>query len=182
MRVFFCNGNKLKLGLALICLLVFGIIATALWPQGILSAASEQQRLVPIYEVETYKPLVAISFDASWGAEHTEDILDTLDEYGVKGTFFLVNIWLEDYPEMAAQIAERGHEIGLHSTTHPHFTELSEEQILSELSDNYAMIQEVTGYTPTLFRPPFGDYNNQVVELVNASGYDCIQWSVDKMV
>ena len=83
---------------------------------------------------------------------------------------------------MAAQIAERGHEIGLHSTTHPHFTELSEEQILSELSDNYAMIQEVTGYTPTLFRPPFGDYNNQVVELVNASGYDCIQWSVDKMV
>ena len=68
MRVFFCNGNKLKLGLALICLLVFGIIATALWPQGILSAASEQQRLVPIYEVETDKPLVAISFDASWGA------------------------------------------------------------------------------------------------------------------
>ena len=83
---------------------------------------------------------------------------------------------------MAAEIARRGHEIGLHSTTHPRFSELSKEQILSELSDNCAMIQDVTGYTPTLFRPPFGDYNNQVVELVNSSGYDCIQWSVDRMV
>ena len=181
MRVFFCSGKKIKLGVALTCLLVFGLVATAIWPHGLL-ASSEQKRLVPIYEVATDQQAVAISFDASWGAEHTEDILDILDEYGVKATFFLVNIWLEDYPEMAAEITSRGHEIGLHSTTHPHFTELSKEQILSELSDNYAMIQEVTGYKPTLFRPPFGDYNNQVVELVNSCGYDCIQWSVDKMV
>ena len=182
MQIFFCSGKKLKLGIAMLCLLVFGIIATAIWPQGILSASAEQQRLVPIYEVATEQQAVAISFDASWGAEHTETILDTLDEYDVKATFFLVNIWLEDYPEMAAEIARRGHEIGLHSTTHPRFSELSKEQILSELSDNCAMIQDVTGYTPTLFRPPFGDYNNQVVELVNSSGYDCIQWSVDRMV
>ena len=181
MRVFFCNGNKLKLGLALICLLVFGIIATALWPQGILSAASEQQRLVPIYEVETDKPLVAISFDASWGAEHTQSILDTLDSYDVKATFFLVNIWVEEYPDMAREIAARGHEIGLHSVSHPHFSELSQEEIMAELTENFALIQQTTGYCPTLFRPPFGDYNNQVVDLVNACGYDCIQWSKDSL-
>lgn len=115
------------------------------------------------------------------GAEFTPLILNVLDEYQVKATFFLVNIWLADYPEMAREIAARGHEIGLHSCSHPHFPELSDEQITAEIEDNAAMISEQTDYTPTLFRAPFGDYNNRVIDLVEGCGYTCIQWSVDSL-
>lgn len=146
-----------------------------------LAAISQEARLLPIYGVETEEPLVAISFDASWGAEHTLDILDTLDEYGVKATFFLVNIWVEEYPDMAREIVARGHEIGLHSVSHPHFPSLSREEMERELEDNFQLIQQTTGYCPTLFRPPFGDYDNIVIDVVNCCGYDCIQWSKDSL-
>lgn len=182
MKILFCSGNKLKLSVAIAAMLLFALLASALLPHGWIAASGQQERLVPIYEVATKEPKVAISFDASWGAEHTRDILDTLDKYNVKATFFLVNIWLEDYPELAQEIVQRGHEIGLHTATHPHLPELSEDKILSELTDNCEMIKEITGYTPTLFRPPFGDYSNSVIEVASANGYDTIQWSVDTMV
>lgn len=62
---------------------------------------------------------MAISFDAAWGDEFTEGILDILDTYDVKATFFLVDFWAKDYPDDVKLIASRGHDIGNHSTTHP---------------------------------------------------------------
>lgn len=181
--IFFLQNRNAKKAILLCCILFATAMALfhLLLSPPALEALSTEKRLLPIYEVDTDKPLVAISFDASWGAEHTLEILDTLDEYGVKASFFLVNIWLEEYPELAREIANRGHEIGLHSVSHPHFSTLSEEEIRAELEGNFTMIQQSTGYCPTLFRPPFGDYNDQVVELVNACGYDCIQWSKDSL-
>lgn len=179
MRIFYMKKKSIWLAIATGIIIIFGALIINFWLNYWVSVVSSQTRLVPIYEVDTKEQAVAISFDASWGAEHTPAILDTLDSYEVKATFFLVNIWLEDYPDMAKTIVERGHEIGLHSASHPHCTELSDSELISELKDNHDMIMEITGYTPCLFRPPFGDYNNRVVELTNASGYDCIQWSVD---
>lgn len=147
----------------------------------IVATVSAQRKLVPVYEVDCSKKMIAISFDASWGAERTEKILDILDEYDVKTTFFLVNIWIEDYPDMAAEIVNRGHEIGLHSETHPHMTQLSDNQIIAELQNNSQMITDTCDYTPTLFRPPYGDYNNRVIELADSLGYTTIQWSVDSL-
>ena len=135
----------------------------------------------PIYEVADSSGKVGISFDASWGAEHTGDILDTLDSHGVKATFFLVNIWLEEYPDKAREIALRGHEIGMHSATHPQCSKLTDEQFIDELQSNREKIIATTGYTPSLFRPPFGDYNDTVVELTRKMGCECIQWSVDSL-
>jgi len=147
----------------------------------VVSSVSHSVRLLPIYKVDTSEQSVAISFDASWGAEYTEKILDTLDKHHVKATFFLVNIWLEEYPEVAWEIMLRGHEIGMHSTTHPNFCTLSKAQMEKELKENVRMIQEITGYSPKLFRPPFGAYNNQVIEMINSLGYQTVQWSIDSL-
>lgn len=143
--------------------------------------AATASRLLPVYEVATAEPAVAISFDASWGAEHTEAILDALDSYGVKTTFFLVNLWLGDYPELAKEIVARGHEIGLHSATHPDMAKLSRQQIQRELDDNFAMIRETAGFEPALFRPPYGSYNDELIAAAEEAGFIPVQWSVDSL-
>ena len=135
----------------------------------------------PIYFVYTEEPKISISFDATWGAEHTEAILDTLAQHQVQATFFLTNIWLKEYPDMAKKIADSGHEIAMHSVSHPHMNDLSQEEIKKELLDNQAMIKEVTGYEAMLFRFPFGEYNNQSVSTVKKLGFYPIQWSADSL-
>ena len=104
-----------------------------------------------------------------------------ITENKVKATFFLTNIWLEDYPEMAQKIASEGHEIAMHSVSHPHMNNLSKEEIIREIEDNKALITKVTNYEPKLFRMPFGEYNNQVVNTVKELGYYPIQWSIDSL-
>ncbi len=145
------------------------------------SVSAAVNKVTPIYFVYTEEQHIGLSFDAAWGAEHTEAILQTLKAHDVKATFFLTNIWLREYPEMAKKIAQEGHEVAMHSVSHPHMNELSSEQIATELTENAAMIQEVTGYTPELFRFPFGEYNNQSVNEVKNLGYYPIQWSIDSL-
>jgi len=136
---------------------------------------------LPIYSVETKESKVAISFDAAWGADKTRDIMAICDSYGVKATFFLVGFWVEKYPEMVKEIYNNGFEIGLHSNTHPDMTKLTKTKIKQELETNIKLIQDLTGYRPKLFRPPYGYYNNNLIEVCEELNIYCIQWSVDSL-
>lgn len=182
--VVFSLKGKFKL-IILVVLLVAGVILAGNFfindAKELVSMVTGGEAAKPIYKVDTEEKKVAISFDACWGAERTDAILDILDNNGVKATFFLVNIWLEDYPDKAKEIAERGHEIGLHSTTHPHFSRLSKEKMKEELYKNKEMVKETTGYDAVVFRPPFGDYNNEVIETAMELGLTTIQWSIDSL-
>lgn len=171
------------LGVLLLILVCLALLAGPLGgPAEIwLEAMSGTPKLRPIYAVDTQEKKVAISFDACWGAEYTRPILDILKKYNVKTTFFLVNIWIEDYPELVKTIVAEGHEIGLHSATHPDFAKLSEAQMVRELQDNYDAIVRVSGFKPILFRPPFGSYNNTVIQVCQGMGLHVIQWDVDSL-
>ena len=136
---------------------------------------------LPIYSVQTEEKKVAISFDAAWGADKTSQIMDVCEQYGVNATFFLVGFWVEDYPEVAKSIADRGFEIGLHSSTHPDMCNLSVEQMSLELSKNQQIIQSVCGVQAKLFRPPYGSYNNNLLDECKRLGIIAIQWSVDSL-
>lgn len=147
-----------------------------------LAAVQTQgSRLVPIYYVETPEKKVAISFDASWGAERTPLILEVLREHNLKTTFFLTGIWINDYPDWVKKIWEEGHEIGNHTASHPHLNQLSPEQIREELQAVEDKVFEITGQRTTLFRPPFGEYNNTVITTIEAMEYKVIQWSIDSL-
>lgn len=146
-----------------------------------VTVESTGEREVPIYFVETEEKKIAISFDAAWGCEHTQDILNVLDCYQMKATFFLTNIWLEAYPDMAKRIADAGHEIAMHSASHPHMPELSAAEMEQELKKNYDCIIETTQFTPELFRFPFGDYDNQSMHIVRENGFYPVQWSIDSL-
>lgn len=140
-----------------------------------------QKRELPIYSVERQDKSISISFDASWGADKTIAILDLLDKYHVKTTFFLVGGWVDKYPEMVKEIFARGHEIGNHSNSHPHMSKQSQQQIRDELRIMSDKVETLTGVRPTLFRPPYGDYNDQVVSVSRAEGYEAVQWSIDSL-
>lgn len=176
--------NRVKLGGAAI-LALLAVMCVSLVPiyHGLqnLPALNRPAKLHPIYGVETAEKKVAFSFDAAWGAEHTGEILQILAKHKVKTTFFLVGFWVDKYPEKVKQIAAEGHEIGNHSTTHPHFPQLSEEQMKSELQETGDKITALTKQKPELFRSPFGEYDNRVIELSNKMGLKVIKWSVDSL-
>lgn len=136
---------------------------------------------LPIYSVQTDERKVAISFDAAWGSDKTSQIMDICEQYGVNATFFLVGFWVEDYPDVAKSIADRGFEIGLHSSTHPDMCNLNTKQMSMELSRNQQIIQSVCGVQAKLFRPPYGSYNNDLLDTCRQMGIMTIQWSVDSL-
>lgn len=139
------------------------------------------KRELPVYCVEREDNVITVSFDASWGGSQTLRILDLLDEYNAKATFFLVGIWVDKYPELVKEIAARGHEIGNHSDSHPEMSKLSKEQIIRELDGCSDKIEALTGQRPTSFRPPYGDYDNEVVTVSRSEGYEVVQWSIDSL-
>lgn len=154
-------------------------------PFGENSASSvffgDNLRKVPIYNVQTEEKKVALSFDAAWGADKTVGIINTLKEYNVKATFFLVGFWVEDYPEEAKAVAENGFEIGTHSNTHPDMVKLTKEQMHLELETSMNIIKDTTGQTPKIFRAPFGSYNNTLLDTAESLGLKTIQWDVDSL-
>lgn len=165
-----------------ICLLAEGL-ATALAVSSTAKAVktANTPREIPIYHVDTDKKQVALSFDAAWGNEQTENLLNILDEYNVKTTFFLVGAWVDNFPESVKEIADRGHDVGNHSNTHPHMTQTAVSKMQEEVEECNNKIEAITGCKPTLFRAPYGDYNNDVVKTVNGCSMYCVQWDVDSL-
>lgn len=166
---------------AIVAISVTLICVTIVCGIGGISQVYADKRQVPIYCVDRTDGYVSISFDAAWGADKTRSIMDVCDEYGVKATFFLVGFWIDKYPEMVAEIHSRGFEIGTHSSTHPQMSKLSADKCREELVGSSKKIFDITGVPVRLFRPPFGDYNNQLLTTASSLGLYTIQWSVDSL-
>ena len=138
-------------------------------------------RKVPVYNVDTTEKVVALTFDAAWGADKTEEILNILKQYEIRATFFLVGFWVEDYPEQAKKIVEAGMEIGTHSNTHPDMVKISAQAQEEELQTSKEIIQKQLNYECKLFRAPFGSYNNTLMSIAEKLGLTTIQWDVDTL-
>jgi peptidoglycan/xylan/chitin deacetylase (PgdA/CDA1 family) len=141
-------------------------------------AASEEI----VYTGEPYaadgSPQVNLSFDVQGDPEQLRKILDILDEYGVRTTFFVQGEWMEQYPEATQEIARRGHELGNHSWTHFNFSEMTAEEVTKELEDTEALVQELTGQTTKpYFRPPFGSRSQLSIKTAYDLGYTTIIWT-----
>lgn len=166
----------------IVALLLCALLSTV----GITGAAAvysgKTTRKLPIYAVQTDEKVVALSFDASWGADKTQDILDTLTRYDISANYFVVSHWVEKYPEMLKKLSESGRiEVGTHSNTHPHMSKLSRSQIALELTASMDIIENCIGKKPDLFRPPFGDYSDALLDEAEKLGLYTIQWDVDSL-
>lgn len=139
------------------------------------------KRALPIYSVGTDSKCISLSFDAAWGADDTIQILDTLDQYNVKVTFFMTGGWVESFPDMVKEIHKRGHDLGNHSENHKHMSKLSAAEQREEINKVSQKVKELTGYDMFLFRPPYGDFNTQLINTTYSLNYYPIQWSVDSL-
>lgn len=90
--------------------------------------------------------------------------------------------WVENYPDDVKAILAAGHDLGNHSENHKNMSQLSDEEKKEELMKVHTKVQELTGYDMFLFRPPYGDYDNAVVNVAKDCGYYTIQWDVERLV
>lgn len=159
--------------------LLRGILVTA--GANITVSSSVDGRELPIYCVETPEKKIALSFDAAWGNEDTGKILEILQKQDVHVTFFMTGGWVESYPDDVKAILAAGHDLGNHSENHKNMSQLSDQEKKNELMKVHTKVQELTGYEMFLFRPPYGDYDNAVVNVAKDCGYYTIQWDVDSL-
>ena len=158
-----------------------GSVSTAINNNAILTSATSlfHEKELPIYCVKTDKKQIALTFDGAWGNEDTATLLEILERQNVTATFFFTGGWISNFPEDVKTILAKGHEIGNHSENHKQMSKLSKEQCKEELQIVHDKVKELTGLEMTVFRPPFGDYNDTVIQAANELGYHVIQWDVE---
>ena len=174
----FLTRKKWWTGLACL-LLAAAMFYVVNFPAAVGASASARQ--LPIYCVQRDQKLVSISFDAAWGNEDTQQLIDILGQYQVPATFFVVGEWVDKYPESVKALHDAGHEVMNHSDTHAHYPQLSADEILADLTACNDKIEAVTGVRPTLIRLPYGDYDDHSISAVRAAGLEPIQWDVDSL-
>lgn len=161
-------------------MIIISILAALLLTTSVLYVQA-YHKLKPIYQVETDKKVVALTFDISWGDKTPMPVIEILKENNVKSTFFLSGPWVKQYPDVPKRIKSDGHEVASHGYRHINLSNLSKNEIKEEIMKAHTNIKEVTGVEANLIRTPNGDYNNQVIEAAHECNYEVIQWSVDSL-
>lgn len=144
----------------------------------------ETTRKIPVYAVDmsgSEEKVIALTFDAAWGADKTQGIIDIMNKHDAKGTFFLVGFWIDKYEEETKAIAKAGFDIGNHSRNHLNMPKLSDGEMRAEIEYVNDRVKELTGITPTYFRAPFGDYSDRLVTTVEELNMVEVQWSIDSL-
>ena len=176
-RVLLLKRKRVAAAAAVIAAAVlFGV----LYDPAVVGAAATE-RLLPVYSVERDGKFASLTFDAAWGNEDTQTLVDILGRYGVRATFFVVGAWAEKYPESVRALHEAGHEVMNHSGTHPHLSKLSASEIRAEADECGDKVEAVTGVRPTLFRCPYGEYDDNVIGTLRGMGMQVVQWDVDSL-
>ena len=164
------------IGLVLAVILIFWVVSSPA-----IVGASSTTRQLPVYSVQRDDKVVALSFDAAWGNEDTQTLIDILDKYDIHATFFVVGDWVDKYPESVKALSDAGYEVMNHSSHHAHFSQLNDSEIVSDITACNEKIAAVTGETPVLFRCPYGEYDDHVISAVNGMGMTAVQWDVDSL-
>ena len=122
--------------------------------------------------------VIALTFDDGPGP-YTAHLLDILDQYGAKATFFLIGSKVSAQADVLRRMHARGHQLGNHSWSHPELPKLPIDQIAGEIDRTNEAIRQATGVKPSILRPPYGAVNGVVLEQIRARGMSSILWSVD---
>lgn len=137
------------------------------------------QHQKPIYQGDESKKCVAFTVNVDWGEEYLDRMLTFFDKNGVKATFFLSGRWAGEHPQLVRKMAKSGHEIGNHGFSHPHVNELSLSENIEEIEKTQDVISRLTQKDTKYFAPPYGEFNEVVLEAAAKTKHKVILWTVD---
>ena len=143
--------------------------------------AAAAERLLPVYRVENEKRQIALTFDAAWTADDVDDLIAVLARYDAPATVFAVGEWARRYPDAVKKLAAAGHELANHSDSHRHLSALDAEAFRRDVADCNETLTALTGRPVTLYRGPYGEYNNAAVAAVQSMGMTYVQWDCDSL-
>lgn len=178
------SQKKAIYGFLIVTLFLCAAFGSVMGTRAVVTSSMDSSfgnRKLPIYCVDTQEKKIALSFDAAWGAEDFERIIEILKSHNVKVTFFMTGGWVEQNPECVKKLVEEGHDLGNHSEHHYDMAGISKEKQIAEIEQVHTRVKELTGYEMYLFRPPYGSYNNSLIDTVYELGYYPIQWNVDSL-
>ena len=132
-----------------------------------------------IYSGNASNNAVSLMFNVYMGNEYVESILNTLDEKGVKATFFVGGTWVNNNEDCFSKIVKSGNEIGSHGYWHKDHDKISDDEQANEIVMTDELVSKISGIKMGLFAPPSGAYNSRTVEIADALGYKTIMWSLD---
>lgn len=122
---------------------------------------------------------ISLMINVYWGTEYLDGILEILDKYDVKTTFFVGGTWAVKESDMLEKIYEKGHEIGNHGYTHKDQDKLNREQNQKEILTTHNIVKDLLNIDMNLFAPPSGAYSKTTVEVASSLGYQTIMWTRD---
>lgn len=175
------NKDKLVTYLIAVISVCFMFCFINISTDNIVQTSAKVTKELPIYNVQTEEKKVALTFDCAWSADDMEQILQILEENNVKATFFIVGTWIDKYPEVVKQISEKGHDVANHSDTHAHVANITYQKNVEEIQNCANKIETITGKKSTLYRGPYGEYNDTVLKAANDEGHMTIQWNIDTL-
>ena len=132
-------------------------------PEDASILTSTTQKQLPIYSVKTEEAKIALTINCAWNADDIDKILEVLEKEQVKVTFFMVGDWIEKNDEAAKKIYNAGHELANHSYNHPHVNNMDYDKNAEQINKCSELIKKITGKPSTLYRGPYGEYNNTVL-------------------
>lgn len=177
--IVFLSEHKYIIGISFLLVSAYFVFS---YPDNISAGNTAiETRQIPIYSVNTPQKQVSLSFDAAWENIDIQGILSILEKYNLHATFFLTGGWVETYPEEVKAIADAGHDLGNHSQNHKEMSKLTSSEIKDEIIKVHNKVKELTGIEMKLFRPPYGDYNNNLIKTASSLNYYTIQWSIDSL-
>ena len=159
------------------------VAAAAVGAFAIFSSVGTQAagRKLPIYCVDRQDDKIALTFDVAWENSNTSELIEILDEFDAQATFFVTGDWCDRYPEDVEMFRSAGHEIQNHSDQHPHVQGINVNELISDTKECSRKIEMITGEEPTLYRAPYGEYDDSLITTVEGMGMKVIQWDVEAL-
>ena len=166
---------------SLLTVLALFFVAGNLKKEEVVETSAGNEKLLPIYNVETKEKKVALTMNCAWNDSDIDKILEILKNNDVQITFFMVGDWIDKYEEQVKKIYDAGNEIANHGNNHKHVNNLSYEENVQEIKLANEKIKNITGIENKLYRTPYGEYNNTAIKAAKDSGMITIQWSLDTL-
>lgn len=140
-----------------------------------------EKRLLPIYSTECDEKKIAVTFDVAWENSNTDQLISILKDNDAKATFFITGDWCDRYPDDVKKFFDAGHEIENHSDKHPHVLGANVNDLIADTRECSRKIKMLTGEEPSLYRAPYGEYDDSLITTLDGMGMKVIQWDVDSV-